>query len=622
MEETKEHTSDNYPQNYGSELPSEYAEEVQIRSEETPIADYASETVQNNDSSSQSSQIEISTGTFLRPVVEWIYPNEDHEQNIEEINEGSTRQILARIFPNDDNVQSSDESEIPFSTMVPMSDVIVMDDEDNRSNDEDNRSTYTGHIIEDGEYASGSFSGRKSLIWPSVPWLTYGRLLQIGLLVIMVSILGILFNPSKTIVVQLTYSPTFGPSGVSSYFPTAIATNPPSYSIHPSVVPSHAPTADVTNSPSSAQPFTPTLPIIWNQVSSDIVGFKSDELFGTAVAISNDGNRICVGGTGTIRIFDLTKTRTWSMVKDLSSYFTEERPQISRIISGISISISSNGLVLIYGHRTYDNYRGSVSIFHDDVGEWIQLGNNLYGEEIDSFGYSVDITGDGGKVVVGTYYKDYVYVFQWLNKEWVLEMKVVGDSSSGFGKSVSIASDGNRMIIGAHRGNSVYIYALPSYSLVQTINGKERYDDFGIQVSMSRDGSCLAAGTFSDYVRVFRVDPSGTTYSLIRDSIVGTTDSWFGASLSLSADCRRLAVGAIRDSNGGFSVGKTFLYAIEEDNWNSNGEITGETVYDEWGVSVALSGDGRRVAVGAWLNDNDVGLNSGHTRVYESMGGT
>ena len=52
--------------------------------------------------------------------------------------------------------------------------------------------------------------------------------------------------------------------------------------------------------------------------------------------------------------------------------------------------------------------------------------------------------------------------------------------------------------------------------------------------------------------------------------------------------------------------------------WVQRGsDIDGEAHYDYSGWSVSLSSDGSIVAIGAWLNDNNNGGNSGHVRVYE-----
>jgi len=101
---------------------------------------------------------------------------------------------------------------------------------------------------------------------------------------------------------------------------------------------------------------------------------------------------------------------------------------------------------------------------------------------------------------------------------------------------------------------------------------------------------------------------------------------WLGSSVALSADGQILAVGAPHDyyCQGFFPTyeeGYVKVYRRDDSvpsGWKQIGQtLRGEDSGDGFGTSVALSDDGKVLAVGADSNDNDNGNASGHVRVFE-----
>ena len=93
-----------------------------------------------------------------------------------------------------------------------------------------------------------------------------------------------------------------------------------------------------------------------------------------------------------------------------------------------------------------------------------------------------------------------------------------------------------------------------------------------------------------------------------------------GVSVSLSSDGTRLAIGATENDGAGFESGHVQVYDESGGSWVQVGaDIDGEAAGDESGVSVSLSSDGTRLAIGALYNDGG-GTKSGHVRVYKFAG--
>ncbi|KZR87532.1 Ig-like domain-containing protein [Synechococcus sp. MIT S9508] len=93
-----------------------------------------------------------------------------------------------------------------------------------------------------------------------------------------------------------------------------------------------------------------------------------------------------------------------------------------------------------------------------------------------------------------------------------------------------------------------------------------------------------------------------------------------GKSVSLSSDGSVVAIGAYtNDGNGKVVSGHTRIYQWDSasSSWNQLGsDIDGEAVSDRSGHSVSLSSDGSIVAIGAHRNGAN-GEDSGHTRIYQ-----
>ncbi len=172
------------------------------------------------------------------------------------------------------------------------------------------------------------------------------------------------------------------------------------------------------------------------------------------------------------------------------------------------------------------------------------------------------------------------------------------------------------------------------------IDGEAFGDNSGSSVSLSADGRRVAIGapynggtTNSNldkrgHVRIYEY--SGGSWTKLGDDIDGeATGDNSGLSVSMSADGSRVAIGA--PSNQGWSqydynMGHVRIYEYSGGSWTKLGDdIDGEANRDGSGSSVSLSADGSRVAIGAPYNDGAESSgtdNRGHVRIYEYSGGS
>ena len=308
------------------------------------------------------------------------------------------------------------------------------------------------------------------------------------------------------------------------------------------------------------------LPVIcsgqWNQVGNSINGQAAGDAFGYSTAISANGNIIAVGAnssdsngnaSGQVRIFEYSNN-FWSQIgSDINGETGGDQ-------TGQSVSLSNDGSVVAIGEPFNNDLgftSGQVRVFRNINNSWIQVGQDLYGENSSAEGgKSVHLSADGSVVafgipnttVNGVFFAGRVKVFENQNNNWVQKGgDINGDGSIiKFGTSVSISDDGNILAIG-QTGNPgsqaqtdigrVKVYQFINNQWMQlgsTIPGSAVNDEFGTSVSLSDSGTILAIGSFSsNQVKVYQLISENWTQ--LGNTLVGENPGdLFGGRVSLS----------------------------------------------------------------------------------------
>jgi len=141
-------------------------------------------------------------------------------------------------------------------------------------------------------------------------------------------------------------------------------------------------------------------------------------------------------------------------------------------------------------------------------------------------------------------------------------------------------------------------------------------ENFGYSVALSSDGTIIAAGSpnygkrSEGRVRVFYWEEEDDDWALLGQTIFGKIPGDnLGVSVALSHDGRVLAVGSPqltqRERSGCVRV---YVYREENNYWDPMGSvIDGKVAGECFGWSVSLSGNGQRLVVGGPKNDNHIG---------------
>ena len=262
----------------------------------------------------------------------------------------------------------------------------------------------------------------------------------------------------------------------------------------------------------------------WDQLGSELTG-NSGSFFGSSVDISSSGNRIIIGALGvdeTVQdggeayVYEWNGT-TWVQLG--TDFIGEENNKLGSVVrisnGGNRIAISSPGLALSGRFAS-----GFVRVFDWNGSAWIQVGSDIEassGNATAFFGTSMDLSGDGNRIVVGnSFFGNKVEVFDWDGNDWNKIGVDLGPERSNdrFGTSVSLSEDGKLLAIGATEDNLSLASPKTGYAKVYqevggswVLTGLKRTgdtdgDDFGSIVDLSADGSRLSISSRL-YVRVF-----------------------------------------------------------------------------------------------------------------------
>lgn len=287
--------------------------------------------------------------------------------------------------------------------------------------------------------------------------------------------------------------------------------------------------------------------------------------------------------------------------------------------------------------------------------EWLQAGDSISGEVYEKAGYSVAMSDDGTRMVVGAVSgrddtntsTGVARVYDWDGSAW----EQVGDDIAGTtsydltGWAVAISGDGDRVAVAAPtnssslaQGGRVSIYEWSGFTwepIGNPIYGDTAYSRSGSSVAMSDDGNTVAIGSpYDSYdgantgkVRVFSW--SGAYWSQVGSDIRGeAAGDTAGYSVALSADGQRVAVGAINAVVSPYGLsnytptkrGAVRVYDLVGANWVLAGATIGGPPAgnnSQSGYSVSLSSDGNRLAIGAPFQIHNRSQARGQVRVYD-----
>jgi hypothetical protein len=337
-------------------------------------------------------------------------------------------------------------------------------------------------------------------------------------------------------------------------------------------------------------------------------------------------------------------------------------------LAGFSVALSADGnTALIGGPRELGGqaeFAGAAWVFVRDGAGWVQQGPKLIPTESEGedelcgepggsegaqqcgFARSVALSADGNTALIGAPRENgrlgVAWVYTRSGGTWTQAAKLRGEGESTearFGRAVALSGDGSTALIGAPSDRnalgSAWVFTRSGSSWAQQgpplVGGAEGEPHFGGSVALSGDGNTALIGEpgddgYTGAARAFK--RSGSSWSLAGGKLTGGSEEagtgHFGYSVALSADASTALVGGRTDGEGeAANDGAAWVFAASGGGYVQQGaKLTGGTdPGEEFGYSVALSGNGNLALIGAPHSNSARGAAWLFERSGEAWGG-
>lgn len=328
-------------------------------------------------------------------------------------------------------------------------------------------------------------------------------------------------------------------------------------------------------------------------------GARGSDRMGYAVAVSNDGTTMAVGSpfvatggkesAGVVTVYarevDVT---AWTKVTEFAAALPSEEGRF-----GSAVALSGDGNTLVVG-ASNQNSKGSAVVFRRVDGEW-DRGKTLGVVSVngDGIGYSVSISDNGKVVAVGAPFQSVtksattytnagrVWIYEDVAGVWTLRTFInasILQKDENFGSAVALSGDGSDLVVG-----------LPGFDM---LNEAKR-----------------AVQEFSGRSELFRRTGNAWNFSThLSDADTVLETARVGASVAFSGDGSTIAVGAPGYDTSVADIGAVITYKKVNNGWERIATLSSNAYAGAFaGSSVALTATGDHLVVGAAEHNVGVG---------------
>jgi hypothetical protein len=319
----------------------------------------------------------------------------------------------------------------------------------------------------------------------------------------------------------------------------------------------------------------------------------------------------------------------------------ESRHPVARF--GGSVALSADGTTALVGapleSSSETDLAGVAYLFVKNDNEWVQQ-TRFAPTSIDSgdeFGRAVALSKDGGTAVVGSPGDETsdgvavgtAYVFTHIDDDWNIHARIIppaGDTGDRFGTDVDLARDGSIALVGSFAKDAAYICERNEASWVVQQRFSSPENDsrgtFGNSVSLCRNGSTAVVGApqarsagkaRTGVAHIYVSTSQGWTHQeeLKPDKLDG--EDFFGASVSINEAGNGVVVGApLDDESAGSDSGSTHTFVQNNESWDYISQIGGQQANqrDQFGYATAI-GVNDTIFVGAVRGNDTNGEKTG-----------
>ena len=419
----------------------------------------------------------------------------------------------------------------------------------------------------------------------------------------------------------------------------------------------------------------------WDQVGSDINGSQAQTFLGISVDCSHDGTRIVTGSyqtsaspVGEVRVYDWNGS-AWTQI---GNTITGPQSSPTQGYFGREVAISGNGQIIAVSGDLEDpdgnTDRGVVRVLYLNGGTWTVLadsgsetvnigtGTAAFRNDVfvgsansDQLGRVINLSYDGKTILMTALNYDdstngtdagQARVYTYSNGAWSKKGDfLVGGLNEHLGYSADMSDDGNCIILGGHNGtdDNAWIYIWNGSTWVNRgASGtnpaftRTDQDAFGQSVAINNDGTVVAFGLVNGDVDdgalsvnggIIQVYHWSGTAWVLKGTLNNkdTTDDEFGSSVHLSGDGKRLIAGAKDDSTTSANNGRLYTYEYDGSNWfrrtpyihiGVSSSVGDDTEIANSNRVVGFSRDGSIIVSGEFGFNSTNGGDSGRVRVF------
>lgn len=257
-------------------------------------------------------------------------------------------------------------------------------------------------------------------------------------------------------------------------------------------------------------------------------------------------------------------------------------------------------------------------------GTWEQLGSTIVGPSQDSEQKPAAINANGNVVVLGArYHSDggnfavgMTRVFEWTGSTWQQRGQSLIGSIPGDQVGASVALDASGEIMATNIAEDVVVYRYSNGTWSQAGNrvsiGVNRVPEIDLDASGTRlvvsDWSTTVNGRLeSGTVRIYDYSVVPGQWTQIGGDINGEfAHEEFGNSVAISGDGSRIIVGTPYFDDNGSDRGRAKIFAWDGTTWNLEASYTG-LPFEYAAKSVDLNHDGSVASIGLWNWNNGAG---------------
>lgn len=366
----------------------------------------------------------------------------------------------------------------------------------------------------------------------------------------------------------------------------------------------------------------------WVKIGADFLFNEIDEY--SDMALSGDGNTLAISKKSSVEVYELNNNswvQTGQTINSRDATYDDK------------ISLSNNGNILVIGDSYYSDpnsadtlsYEGQVKVYQYTASTWSQIGNTISGNSfLEYFGDKVDISSDGQTIAVASSQvngNDTVKVYNLTNNIWQQKGTDITQSGSGDILSLALSADANNIIIGEAYNARILRFTTNWQQINTSFVSDNNTDELGYAVTVSADGSSYAVSAPSistinknGYVSILAANKNSITR--FGDEIYGSgTYDILGSSVAVSGNGNIIAVGArgSYNSSGVWKVGNVKVYEKTNNGLQQIGvDLRNTTDFDsgEFGSEVRLNNEGNILAVSAPFLFSDYGA----VYIYKRVG--